>query len=883
VAPHGRRSIGSRLLAALILPVLLVIALSTAAIALGARRLTAARDAAASVDLVVATSAAIEALERERAATYVLLRSPGQPARADLNQARNGFDTSRDRLTDLVAGSRGTAASGVIEAIGTLSGVDQVRGRVDAVHSTGPASTAGTIEPRTADDAYSRAVNGLTATADGIARRGGLPAAVATGLDAVRAAAAARAAGIWLDGLVLSVLTADRFADDDYLRFVAAITERDQAARRLRGIGGRVDGAPDNGTTGAVVRTWIDRASADPAVAAARAVTDRLVGAAGAPSVGGGGDPWQSASGGYLARLADVEQQLIADTRTARSAVERDAMLLMALAASVAVLTLVVSGLLAVATARSLRRPLARLTELVRETTAVLPAVVADARTDEERDPAAPEGVDVGATQRARSPRELERAAVRDSDIGRLTDAVDELRETARRLAAEQARDHWKAVDALAGLVRRQRALVRQQLAFISDLEREEADPAVLADLFELDHLATRIRRTNQSLFVLTRPDQAESHRDPASVTDVLRSAIGEVEDYRRVVLSEVDEVKVAGPAAVPLAHLVAELVDNALRFSPPGSEVHLQGRWLGAVPSAGPAGPGAGHDGAGGDGAGGDGAGGDVAPVRAHSGDYLIAVIDAGPGLPDGRLLSTNEQLAGTPGDRDPRQLGLHLVARIAATFELVVTLQRSPLAGITARVTVPASLISAASRDGSGLAPRLRASRRAISGEAAVATAAATNVAGAATGGAVAAAGRHADPDEHGPADGHRAADGHAPADENDHGAGPRPAPGPGLTRNGLVKRIPRTRSAAEGDSAVAAATPDSPERVRDRLSSFRAGVKRAEREAVAGQPASAAKAAAIADDQRGGQPEEPADDHGQTVVTAAQAGPIGPEGDG
>jgi hypothetical protein len=96
---------------------------------------------------------------------------------------------------------------------------------------------------------------------------------------------------------------------------------------------------------------------------------------------------------------------------------------------------------------------------------------------------------------------------------------------------------------------------VRRQLGFISSLERDELEPTALANLFELDHLATRMRRNAESLLVLVGEGAPRRWAEPVPAGDVVRAALAEVEDYRRVTLRRLDDARIAGAAVAELAN----------------------------------------------------------------------------------------------------------------------------------------------------------------------------------------------------------------------------------------------------------------------------------------------------------------------------------------
>ncbi len=145
-------------------------------------------------------------------------------------------------------------------------------------------------------------------------------------------------------------------------------------------------------------------------------------------------------------------------------------------------------------------------------------------------------------------------------------------------VAEEQAALLRKGIgDIFVNLARRNQTLLDRQIEFIDQLEANEEDPDQLENLFKLDHLATRMRRNAESLLVLAGAEPPRRRARPVALADVVRVAIGEVEDFTRINLLSLDEATVGGNAAVDLAHLLSELMENATQFSPPDS--HGRGR----------------------------------------------------------------------------------------------------------------------------------------------------------------------------------------------------------------------------------------------------------------------------------------------------------------
>jgi signal transduction histidine kinase len=250
-------------------------------------------------------------------------------------------------------------------------------------------------------------------------------------------------------------------------------------------------------------------------------------------------------------------------------------------------------------------------------------------------------------------------------EIGQVAHAVDELHEQALMMASEQAALQLQIADMFETLSRRSRSLVDQQLSLIDRLERNEEDPDRLDSLFRLDHLAARMRRNGTNLLVLSGATVRREQAEPMPLVAVINAAASEVEDYRRVTTSTVPDSAIVGAAAGDVIHLLAELIDNALRYSPPNSPVR-------------------------------------VSAVPASNGGVVIEVGDVGLGLTEADLRMANTRLksGGEVTAFTARHMGLFVVGRLAQQHGLVVRLRSAvagePGSGTTAGVFVPADLIT-------------------------------------------------------------------------------------------------------------------------------------------------------------------------------------------
>ncbi|HEX6470532.1 MAG TPA: nitrate- and nitrite sensing domain-containing protein [Streptosporangiaceae bacterium] len=243
--------------------------------------------------------------------------------------------------------------------------------------------------------------------------------------------------------------------------------------------------------------------------------------------------------------------------------------------------------------------------------------------------------------------------------IGQVSRAFNAVQETALRSAVEQAELRRGIRDVLLSLARRTQTLVHRQLTLLDRMERREIDTAELEDLFRLDHLATRMRRNAENLIVLSGSTPARGWRRSVPMVDVVRAAVAEIEDYTRVTVLPMGSIALAGRAVGDLTHLLAELIENAVSFSPPPA----------------------------------------VVQVSAHftARGYAIEIEDRGLGIAEDRLEAINARISDPPEFNLSRsvQLGLYVVGRLAQRYGVRVTLKNSAYGGTTAVVLIPGDLL--------------------------------------------------------------------------------------------------------------------------------------------------------------------------------------------
>jgi hypothetical protein len=230
---------------------------------------------------------------------------------------------------------------------------------------------------------------------------------------------------------------------------------------------------------------------------------------------------------------------------------------------------------------------------------------------------------------------------------------------TAALLLERQVTTRNNVAVMFANIARRTQNLVGRQLTLIDELERNERDPELLQRLYRLDHVATRLRRSADSLLVVSGTIDQQMSGTPTRLADIIRSALAEIEGYRAVELGEIVDVAVSADLVPDLRLLLAELLENATNFSPPGNPV-------------------------------------EVTAVVEH--DCYIAVVDHGLGLSQIRLEEENRRLVERERlDVAPtRVLGLFVVGRLARRHGLGVRLDPSEGRGVTATVRIPAQLLN-------------------------------------------------------------------------------------------------------------------------------------------------------------------------------------------
>jgi signal transduction histidine kinase len=242
-----------------------------------------------------------------------------------------------------------------------------------------------------------------------------------------------------------------------------------------------------------------------------------------------------------------------------------------------------------------------------------------------------------------------------DDEVGDLSRSLEELHGSLVEVGARQMEAMRAGVSSiLATLARRNSSLVDRQLALLDGLESREEDPEVLGSFYQLDHLATRMRRNAESLLVLAGSESPRVWAKATDMSDVVRAAVSEIDEYQRIEVLALEPARLSGGAVSDVTHLVAELLENAIQFSPPSEQIRVTGLFA--------------MDG------------------------YQLAISDRGVGMSEARMAEMNRILDRPPalGLSVEPTLGMYVIAKLAHRHGLDVELIRA-VPGITARITIP------------------------------------------------------------------------------------------------------------------------------------------------------------------------------------------------
>ncbi|HEU5417788.1 MAG TPA: nitrate- and nitrite sensing domain-containing protein [Streptosporangiaceae bacterium] len=358
-------------------------------------------------------------------------------------------------------------------------------------------------------------------------------------------------------------------------------------------------------------------------------------------------DEWFGAQSGNISAIRKVEQQLVAEAVSRSGDLRRNAIIDAVAIGAAVVIVLGLALILTTLVGRSMVRPLRRLRAGALEVAGLqLPETVRRmSESDGASVPLTIEPIDVDSTD----------------EIGEVARAFDQVHREALRLAANEAALRGNVNAMFVNLSRRSQSLVERQIRLIDDLEQGEQDAERLGSLFQMDHLATRMRRNSENLLVLAGHDSSRRWNQPVALVDVLRAAVSEIEQYERVSLNVQPGISVRGHAVNDVVHLLAELAENATSFSSAETPVTISGHLL-------------------------------------SSGGVLLDITDQGVGMGAEEMAHANWRLDNPPvvDVAVSRRMGLFVVARLAARHGVRVRLRPAASGGLTALVWLPDEVIS-------------------------------------------------------------------------------------------------------------------------------------------------------------------------------------------
>ena len=358
--------------------------------------------------------------------------------------------------------------------------------------------------------------------------------------------------------------------------------------------------------------------------------------------------------------LHGVEQHIVSSIISRATALRNSAILSAVVVGIVVILVLALAMLFTTIVGRSMVRPLRRLRAGALEVAGIrLPETVRRmSENDGDEAPLDVEPIDVDSAD----------------EIGEVARAFDQVHREALRLAANEAALRGNVNAMFVNLSRRSQSLVERQIQLIDSLELGEQDAERLSSLFQMDHLATRMRRNSENLLVLAGHEVSRRWNQPVALVDVLRAAVSEIEQYERVTLNVQPGIAVRGQAVNDFVHLLSELAENATSFSSAETPVTISGHLL-------------------------------------SSGGVLLDITDQGVGMGTEEMAHANWRLDNPPvvDVAVSRRMGLFVVARLAARHGIRVRLRPAASGGLTALVWLPDETVT---HDGDGNASGLRRS---------------------------------------------------------------------------------------------------------------------------------------------------------------------------
>jgi signal transduction histidine kinase len=616
----NRFGVRGRLNLLLLLPVIAVLLVATPLVVGQVSDARAATRTAGSAGQAQQVSGLVWELQRELLVTSAYVATP----QADLNTVLDQQRTVTDTVERLRASPDATASDELTRALTRVGSLDELRRNavvrgvsLDSLARTYHAVTEAVIDalrllPRGAgaaglDAESTKALGEL----DALLRAGEYSALRGTALiTATGSPAAGRK--LLSDATANAQILTQRFVQQADVEQAALLVLVDQgdAGRRVDALSRQLPNPNDAGATTAFIADALNNAVSQA---------------------------------GLRRTMQDQVTAEIADAAAAR----RDAARGLAVAVSVgAILLLGVVVVFSVIVSQSIANPLRKLTRSATDVADLTSAELTRVADSEDSDEPAPRLAEVDVTP--------------GGEVGELAGAFNRVQSTASAMLDRQASNRRNVGLMFANVARRTQNLVQRQLAVVDELERNEQDPTLLERLYRLDHLSARLRRSADKLLVISGSRDPSMITKPIELATALRSALAEIEDYKRVHIGALPDVTMAASVASDLVLVFAELLENATAASPPDSTVELS------------------------------------AKIRSDE-SCLVLIVDHGVGMTPEQLAEENHRLVERERlDIAPTGvLGLFVVGRLARRHALDVKLMETPGGGITALVTIPPELL--------------------------------------------------------------------------------------------------------------------------------------------------------------------------------------------
>ena len=247
--------------------------------------------------------------------------------------------------------------------------------------------------------------------------------------------------------------------------------------------------------------------------------------------------------------------------------------------------------------------------------------------------------------------------------------------ETVATEIARSERQRAAAMAACATAAGRVQAITTAMAADLREMQQRHGNGTpgvdILGDLMHLDHSTAQAGRVADSIAVLTGARSGRRWTRPIPMESILRGAMARIGDYKRVRCHSTSTLAVIGYAAEGVIHALAELLDNAAKFSPPSSTVHVY-----------------------------------VEEVQAG---VTITVEDSGLVMSEEALRRAREAVSngGDLTNLSGSRLGLAVVGALARRYGLSVSYRPSSRGGTAAVMLVPQRILKTAPQPSAASAP--------------------------------------------------------------------------------------------------------------------------------------------------------------------------------